>query len=188
MVIEAIIIGILLGKLRSGRISNLESLKFKAWKPLVGLFVFDILLRLFIVKSTSPFATKLFSYYPYFNLLLYLFIIFILELNRKLKHLRIVQAGFVLNFLAMVANNGKMPILKEALLSLNKTREIDLLINDQLLTHTLINEATRFKALCDNIAVKYLLPKVISLGDIFLALGLALFVSYYMTRGRDHAK
>lgn len=187
MVIEAIILGILLGKLRSGKISNLEDLKFKALMPLLGVFIFDLVLRFFIVKSTSTLAAKLFSFYPYFNLLIYLFIIFILEINKNLKYLRVVEAGFVLNYLPMIANGGKMPILKDALLSINKTREIDLLIKNQLLTHSLVNEATRFKALCDNIPIKYFLPKVISLGDIFLALGLVLFISYYMTRGRDYA-
>lgn len=188
MVIEAIILGILIGSLRSGKISNLEDLKFKAFIPLLGVFVFDLVLRFFIVKSTSALATKLFSYYPYFNLLLYLFIIFILEINKNLKYLRIVEAGFVLNYLPMIANGGKMPISKEALISLNKTREIDLLVQDKFLTHSLINESTRFKALCDTIPIKYFFPKVISLGDIFLALGLVLFISYYMTRGRDYAK
>ncbi|WP_054252215.1 DUF5317 domain-containing protein [Neofamilia massiliensis] len=187
MVIEAIILGILLGKLRSGKISNLEDLKFKALMPLLGVFIFDLVLRFFIVKSTSTLAAKLFSFYPYFNLLIYLFIIFILEINKNLKYLRVVEAGFVLNYLPMIANGGKMPILKDALLSINKTREIDLLIKNQLLTHSLVNEATRFKALCDNIPIKYFLPKVISLGDIFLALGLVLFISYFMTRGRDYA-
>ncbi|MDO5028817.1 MAG: DUF5317 domain-containing protein [Bacillota bacterium] len=188
MVIEAIVLGLIIGKLRSGNISSLEHIKFKGTKALLALFIFDLLLRFFIVKTNNNLASILFSYYPFFNLLVYFLVIIILEINKNLKYLRIVQGGFVLNFLPMLLNNGKMPVLKEALEKINKFDQIEILLKDSVLTHSLINDTTRFKALADIFPLNFFIPKVISLGDVFIALGLALFISHYMTGGRSFAK
>ncbi len=188
MFIEAILGGIILGRLRSGNVAALENIKFKGLKSIVTLLIMDLVLRFFILKSNSVLANKLFYYYPIFSVLFYGFVIIILGINQKLKYMRLIQSGFVLNLLPMIANGGKMPVLESALQSIGKFQEIDLLKSNLLLTHTLVNEGTRFRALSDIIPIPYFLPKVISIGDIVLSLGLILFISHYMTMGRKVTK
>jgi hypothetical protein len=182
--IEAIIAGIILGRLRSGSISALENIKFKGWKILIILLLMDMGLRLYIINSSSNLGEILFNYYPVFSIIFYLITIIILDLNKNLKHLRIIQSGYVLNLLPMLINGGKMPVLESALDSIDKLNEIDLLKSNVLLTHKLVDETTRFKFLADNIPFPYFFPKVISIGDVILSIGLVLFISHYMTIGR----
>ena len=184
MFIEAIIGGIILGRLRSGNISALENIKFKGWKFLIVLLLMDMGLRFYIVKSSSNLGWTLFNYYPILSIIFYLLTIVILDLNKNLKHIRIIQSGYVLNLLPMITNGGKMPVLESALNSIGKFTEIELLKNNLLLTHKLVDDTTKFRFLSDIIPFPYFIPKVISIGDIILSIGLILFISHYMTIGR----
>ena len=184
MFIEAIIGGIIIGRLRSGNILALENIKFKGWKFLIALLLIDLGLRFYIVKSSSSLGLALFNYYPMFSIIFYLLTIVILDLNKNLKYLRIIQSGYVLNLLPMLTNGGKMPVLESALKSIGKFAEIELLKNNALLTHKLVDDTTKFRILADNIPFPYFIPKVISIGDIILSIGLMLFISHYMTIGR----
>lgn len=184
MFIEAILAGIVLGRLRNGSINALDKIEFKNWKVLIGLIVSDLLLSFFIVKSTSNLGNILFEYYPYISTLFYISTILLLGFNLHLKYVRVIQSGYVLNLLPMIANGGKMPVSETALLQIGKMNELELLKSDLLLNHTLIHEGTRFKLFSDIIALPYFLPKVISIGDIVLSLGLVFFISHYMTTGR----
>ena len=85
MFIEAIIAGIILGRLRSGSISALENIKFKGWKILIILLLMDMGLRLYIINSSSNLGEILFNYYPVFSIIFYLITIIILDLNKNLK-------------------------------------------------------------------------------------------------------
>ena len=87
----------------------------------------DMGLRLYIINSSSNLGEILFNYYPVFSIIFYLITIIILDLNKNLKHLRIIQSGYVLNLLPMLINGGKMPVLESALDSIDKLNEIDLL-------------------------------------------------------------
>lgn len=188
MFLESIFLGIIFGRLRSGKISALENIKFKGWKSIIVLLLIDLGLRFFILRSTSEVGDFLFEYYPIFSIFFYLYTIFILGINQNLKHLRLMQSGFVLNLLPMIANGGKMPVSESALMKVGKLKEVELLREDLFLTHTLISESTRFKALSDILPIKYLFPKVISPGDIVLSIGIIFFISHYMTMGRKIQK
>lgn len=186
--IEAILLGIILGRLRSGKLSKLEKIEFKGFKLLLGFFIVDILLRLFIVNSSSKLAMILFAYYPYTNIALYILTIIFLELNKKQPFVRIIEAGFLLNLLPMITNNGKMPVLESALIKVGKLQEVEIMRRNLMLGHQLVNSTTRFQFLADILPLNLFIPKVISLGDIVIALGIALFISSKMTRGRGFEK
>lgn len=185
MFIEAIIIGLIFGKLRSGKISELERVRFRGLRFIFLVILLDFILRFFIMLLEPPVSSALFFVYPFVSILIYIFTILMLDLNKNLKYVRIIESGFVLNLLPMILNGGKMPVSPEAILKIGKVNEYALLKGDFLLGHKILTDGTRFKILSDIIPVKYIIPKVISIGDIVIAIGLILFIGYYMTRGRE---
>ncbi len=188
MFIEAILLGIILGRLRSGKVSALEKVNFKGLGIILALLIFDIVFRFFLSSSQTSIADSLFIYYPVFSMIIYLGTIIVLEINKNIKNMRIIEAGFILNFLPMALNGGKMPVLKSALLEIGKTREAQIMEQGLMLGHKLIDNNTRFSLLADFIPLNIFIPKVISLGDIVIAIGIILFISHYMTIGRKVPK
>lgn len=184
MFIEALLIGLIFGKLRSGKISELENINIKGLYYILLVIVLDFILRIFIKRLGPPVSTALFYIYPFISILIYVFTIMMLDINKNLKYIRLVESGFVLNLLPMVLNGGKMPVSGDAILKLGKVNEYALLKGDFLLGHKLLTDGTRFKILSDIIPVPFIIPKVISIGDIIIALGIILFIGHYMSRGR----
>jgi hypothetical protein len=89
--------------------------------------------------------------------------------------------GITLNLIPTITNGGRMPVSKNALLKLNMIDQLKILQEDIVITHTLITNSTKFKFLSDIIPVKYFLPKVISIGDIVLSIGIFLMIQKFMT-------
>lgn len=100
--------------------------------------------------------------------------------------------GLALNA-AVVALNGAMPVEANALLKIGDSRALTLITEGRVLTHSLANEATRLRFLCDRFCFSSAVSsaKVMSLGDGFIALGLFLFVasatSYLFGKADHHA-
>lgn len=184
MFVEAILIGIILGRFRSGKLSALENINFKGLIFIVALLILDTVLRFFLSSSSVSFADTLFIYYPIFSMGIYLATIIVLELNKNIKYMRLIESGFILNFLPMVLNGGKMPVLESALVEIGKIREVEIMRQGLMMGHKLIDSNTRFTILADFIPMNIFIPKVISIGDIIIALGIILFISHYMTVGR----
>lgn len=80
--------------------------------------------------------------------------------------------GTLLNLVPIAFNNGKMPV------QLNETlsgTHFDI-------GHVLLTEATRFRWLSDIIFIRepYPFPKIISIGDIFIVIGVFLLIQQIM--------
>lgn len=181
MIVEAVFFGIILGYLKRGNLKNLNQVKIKGIYFAVTVLILDFILRIFILNVKSEISNRLFYIYPYVNLFIYFIFIAFLEFNRETKFFRIIESGFLLNFLPMFLNRGKMPVSSEAMMKIGKSSEIFLLENNLLLGHSLLNENTRFKILSDIIPFKIFIPKVISIGDIVITIGIVLFISHYMS-------
>lgn len=180
MILEALIVGLFLGKIRKGNINQLNNVVFNGQSLFIGFVIFDFLIRFYIVKSKSDFSFKLFDIYPIISLVIYFLIISLLEVNKDKKFLRIVQSGFVLNFIPMILNSGKMPVSPDALRNLGMESKYNLLASNSVLTHQLANENTRFYILSDIIPVRIFLDKIISFGDILIFIGIVGFLATYM--------
>ena len=94
----------------------------------------------------------------------------------------IITAGVLLNFIVILANGGQMPISKEALISVGLLDNAAAIEQGRIITHTLINDATKLRFLSDILALPkyYPRPKVYSLGDIFMAAGVFIYVQHLM--------
>lgn len=182
--IEAILLGIILGRFRGGKLSSLEKINFKGLYFILGLLIFDFILRFFLSTSNHQIFDNIFVYYPIFSMFIYIVTIFILDLNKDIKYFRLIESGFILNLLPMILNGGKMPVSESAMISIGKIEEVEIMKKGLMFGHQLINENTRFSFLSDIIPFNFFIPKVISLGDIVIALGVALFISHYMIKDR----
>lgn len=183
MFLFVIILGILIGLISGGKLSNLSLVKFYKF-TFMGIFILfiDLILRNIIYRLNISGGNFMFYIYPYIGLAFYLLVIVILDLNKHLKGFRLVEAGFILNFLPMVLNSGKMPVSKGALSSLGQDETILALERGLNLTHDLIVDNTNFKILSDIIPIDFFFQTVISLGDIVISIGLMIFLIYYMKK------
>ena len=97
----------------------------------------------------------------------YVFLLLVVWLNRAEPGLWIASIGILMNFTVIALNQG-MPVLPEAIEVAGGSADIVLDAK-----HVLLDESTRLAFLGDVIP----LPRnVISLGDVFLAIGLSMFL------------
>ncbi|NLY19998.1 MAG: DUF5317 domain-containing protein [Tissierellia bacterium] len=180
MFIEAIVLGVILGYLRGGKINNLNRIELRFPVALIATFIIEIILRLYSVNFNNSIANLIFDNYMYIHIVFYIIVIAILTANDKLKYMKIIQGGYILNLLPMMFNGGKMPISESALIRVGQSDMISFLKEGLIPTHQLIDSSTRFWQLSDFIPMKYPIAKVISPGDIVLSLGLILFIYHNM--------
>ena len=86
--------------------------------------------------------------------------------------MKLLFIGTLMNFIAIISNDFKMPVFVAEIVSNAETKRI-YLQTGQDLVHSLLTEETRFKILCDIITLPppYPYPKTISFGDVFLLIG-----------------
>lgn len=179
MFIEAILLGVIIGFILGGNFNYFNKLNIKGITYILLLAILDLILR-FLTANVIK-SDEFLKIYPYLSLIIYVAFIIFLDYNKNIKYFRIMESGFILNLLPMILNGGKMPVSESAMIKIGDLTGLEYLKAGVALNHTLIDNQTRFKILSDIIPIKFLIPKVISAGDIILAIGLVLFIIYYMT-------
>lgn len=170
--ILAILFGILIGVLAKGKISNLANISFKkGWLFIVA----------FILLIASELAGNKYELINnnliIFQGLVFCFILAGFWFNRQYAGIWAVAAGCLMNALAMLFNGGKMPVSLEVVEKANLMSRIA----ETGAKHAIvpINGGTRLPFLCDIIYLPNILGflmKIISIGDLFVVLGLFLIV------------
>lgn len=182
MIFETISISLILGKIRGGKIGNLEKLKINKWYIFAISFFLEIISLLLITKFNGSLSSFLEDNFSYIHILTYVLLILGLILNSDKKGIRIVLAGTILNFIPIILNKGRMPVSIKALEFSNLYTELTLLEEGRVLTHVLADNTTKLGILSDIIPIPkpYPLPKIISFGDILIAIGLFALIQRYM--------
>ncbi|MDJ0959882.1 MAG: DUF5317 domain-containing protein [Acidimicrobiia bacterium] len=146
---------------RGGKLANLPDIYARGWLLLILGFGMQIVgNRLGEDQHELAVALVLISYVP---------LLLVAALNRTSPGMWIAGIGILMNFIVMAANGG-MPVLPEA---------VELAGGDATsLTafsakHVLLDSTTRFPFLADIIPLP---GSVISLGDVFFAIGLGVFI------------
>lgn len=188
MIFETLALSFLIGKFRGGKLRNLEELYINGWYFLVTSFVIEILSLLLIIRTNGKIADFLYYNFSRIHIITYSLLLLGLVLNIKEKGFLIAASGALFNFFALIFNNGKMPVSPGGLKVAKLFNQLALLAEDAILTHSLINSKTKLSFLCDIIPVPkpYPFPKVISIGDIILAIGLFVLIQKYMTLKADN--
>lgn len=163
--------------LRGGRLVNLGDIELKAWWLLIialGLQVGTEWLPARPWTETAGLVMILGS----FGLLMVLVV-----LNRSSPGMWLAGLGVLMNF-TVIAVNGGMPVLAGAaeVASGFAVSEPDL---SGSYKHILLDEGSNLTFFADVIPLRILsIGEVISLGDIFLALGLGVFLEHELRRPR----
>ncbi|WP_255298483.1 DUF5317 domain-containing protein [Brevibacillus dissolubilis] len=100
--------------------------------------------------------------------------------NREHEDIRIFMVGWFMNALAIWLNGGKMPIDLEQAKKLPYS--LDAVINGTDFKHSVLTEVTRVPFFADIIYMPYPIPRVISLGDVFIMIGAFLLIQRIMNK------
>lgn len=163
--------------LRGGRLVNLGDIELRAWWLLVVAFGLQAGTRVLPDETWSE-TTGLVMILASFVLLMILVI-----LNRSSPGMWLAGLGVLMNF-TVIALNGGMPVLAGAaeVASGFTVTDPDLAGTYK---HVLLEEGSRLTFLADVIPLRLVgIGEVISLGDIFLALGLGVFLEHELRRPR----
>lgn len=160
--------------LRGGRLTNLADIRLRSWWLLPLGFAMQAVSAFLPDRSWSEtvgVALVLFSYVPLLALVV---------LNRARPGLWLAGLGILMNF-TVIGLNGGMPVLGEAALVASGFSPSPRLAES--FKHLPLDESSRMSFLADVIPLRLFgHGQVISLGDVFLAVGLGLFLEAELRR------
>lgn len=182
MVFEVVGLSLLIGKLRGGSIRNLEKLNVKGWYFFIIAFIMEFISILAVGSIQGSLSRFIINNVFIIHTTIYILVILGFLSNIKEKWLRVSLVGTILNFIPIFANGGKMPVSINGLSSKYSYNQIELLKSNKILTHKIITENTKFYYLSDLIPIPrpYLFPKIISIGDIIISIGIFFLIQSYM--------
>lgn len=148
-------------------ISNIK-LEIKGYQLLIIAAVIEITAEFLYGNYSNSNLLKILS----LHWLIYFAIFVVTILNFKKPFMKLLFIGTLFNFIAIVSNDFKMPVLVSEVLANAEAKKMYLLTGQDLI-HSLLTEDTKFKIFCDIITLgpPYPFPKTISIGDVFLLLG-----------------
>ena len=161
-----VIVSILVGILRGGKLTNLGDLHLSGWWMLFLALAMQIGATYAPDDGSSlPVVLVLASFIP---------LLAVVWLNRDQQGLWLAGIGILMNLTVIGLNDG-MPVLEAAVELSGGTFDPDTLDAK----HVLLDDNTTFPFLADVIPFP---GSVISLGDVFLAVGLGVFIEDNLTR------
>jgi hypothetical protein len=176
-----IFLALAIAVLRGGRLVNLGDIELKAWWLLFLALGLQAGTRLLPDESWSEWAGVAMVLFSYILLMI------LVALNRTAPGMWIVGLGVLMNFVVIAANGG-MPVLAGA-------AEVasGFTVTDPDLTgtfkHVPLDESSHLTFFADVIPLRFAgIGEVISLGDVFLALGLGVFLEHELRRPRRFFK
>ena len=175
MFIEPTIISLIVAKLRKGKY-----VEIRGWYFLIIAALIQIILSL-LKKIDSTSSNIIFKdYFLYLHSLSYVLMIVCIVLNIKKNSMKLFLIGIIRNFIVILANGGQMPVSLNGIKGINEYVELPLKEFD--IKHKGVTPDTKLVYLADIILIPrpYPLPKILSIGDIFLILGLFLFLQEAM--------
>lgn len=167
--------------LRGGRLVNLGDIELRAWYLLFVALGLQIGTG-FLPDERWSESVGLAMVLSSFGLLMILVL-----LNHSKPGMWIAGLGVLMNFIVIAANGG-MPVLAEAA-AVASGFTVEAPDLDGTFKHVPLDENTRLAFFADVIPLRIAgIGEVISLGDIFLAMGLGVFLEYELRRPRRYFK
>ena len=176
MFFEAIIIGIIFGWTKKGRLSNLSEINFKYYY-LILISVMIQILPFFIENQ------NLIKNYKYLSIISLIIVIVFVVLNLNKNGFFVVLLGTICHLIGYIINNFKVPVL----ININSSEK---LLNLKFLID--INEIPNYKTYYEFENVNqyfgkifimpewYPLTKYFSIGDVLVFIGIVLFIKNQM--------
>ncbi|WP_432407140.1 DUF5317 domain-containing protein [Wukongibacter sp. M2B1] len=179
MFLEAAVLGVVIGLVRKGSIRNISVTKIRGW--ILALIAFVLQISTLIFRDVSFVE----SYGRYFYIASSILIILTLVFNLDKKGMWIILTGSILNFIVVIMNGNKMPISFDGLELAGLQNMIDGIKSGEITNYMSIEQVTNWtKHLGKYIVMPkpYPMAKVISIGDVFMSLGIILFVQGQMIK------
>jgi len=164
-----IIISIIIGLLRNGKLSSLSQISLKR----IELIVLACLIQAGLIFLGPKKVKFVLDYSSYMIIFSYIVLLLAVWNNKKLKGMKIISLGIVFNFIVIVVNGGHMPVLLSSLYKAGLNDFALVLKEGTYVTHTLITEKTLFRFLADVIPLfpPFPDPSVVSVGDFLMFYG-----------------
>lgn len=160
---------------RGGRLTNLADVRLQRWWLLPLGFLLQAATGLFPRNASWAPGTA-----TAVILASYLILLFLVVANRDRIGLWLCGVGVLMNF-SVIALNAGMPVLAEAATVASGFDGAGLIATN--IKHVPLGPGTRLPFLADVIPLRLAgNGQVISLGDVFLAVGLAVFLEYELRR------
>lgn len=179
MIVESIILSILIGWVRKGKLRHLGTIEIK------GIYLFfiggmaQVVLFAMADEQGSGVRRLLYDQFYVLHLLTYIIIMVPIVLNLNWRGLNLMGLGSLLNFIPIAANQGQMPVALPAPYAPNFD-----------IGHVLLESGTRFKVLSDIIfiAPPYPMPKIMSIGDFLIMAGVFWLIQSAMMLEKNSQK
>lgn len=164
-----IIISIIIGLLRNGKLSSLSQISLKR----IELIVLACLIQAGLIFLESKKVKFVLDYSSYMLIFSYIVLLLAVWYNKKIKGIKIIALGIIFNFIVIVVNGGHMPVLLSSLYKAGLDDFALVLKEGTYVTHTLITEKTLFRFLADVIPLPppFPDPSVVSVGDLSMFYG-----------------
>jgi len=164
-----IIISIIIGLLRKGKLSSLSQISLKK----IELIVLACFIQGGIIFLGSKKIKFVLDYSSYMIIFSYIVLLLAVWYNKNIKGIKIITLGIIFNFIVIVANGGHMPVLLSSLYKAGLNDFALVLKEGTYATHTLITEKTLFRFLADVIPLPppFPDPSVVSVGDFLMFYG-----------------
>jgi hypothetical protein len=174
-------IALAMAVLRGGRLSNLGDIELRYWWLLV------VALALQVATAWLPDTSWAEGLGLAMVLVSYALLMGLVLLNRNRPGMWLAGLGVLMNF-TVIALNGGMPVLAEAAeVASGFTITVPDLSGSY--KHVLLDSGSHLTAFADVIPLRIAgIGQVLSLGDVFLAVGLGRFLEYELRRPRRYFK
>lgn len=187
MYVEAIIIGLIVGLVRNGRMVNLFSAQFKAWGLIIPAFA--LFLVPFVLKAIGV-EQELMHLFPFAAMGICLLISLI---NFHIHGMKVIFLGLVLNMTIMALSHFKMPVDTQKMVALGFSSFVESIESGAVINYVPLSGANPAGAILGKVIglpKAYPLAQVLSVGDIAVSLGIAMTIQYQMllssVRMRSH--
>lgn len=186
MLIESVGTSLVVGKLRGGSFSNMKDATLDKWYFFVLGFMVEFSAVYMASKGVGFFRDNILMVHFLSYFLLFVGIYF----NRSSLAFRVVFIGVFLNFLVIMANGGQMPVSGDAMVGIGLMDNMINIRDGKIITHMLMDSQTKFRYLGDILILPepYPRPKIFSIGDIFMALGIFIYVQEIMKKSKNTKK
>ncbi len=174
LLIWPVLIGLIIGFLRGGRIAQLGRLPLKiTWLIPISLVIQLLIFPLFVAQPVIAWGTQ------YFHIGSYLLLVVFVVINRRVVPLVSAGIGMMANFIVIVVNGGYMPVSVTALSRMGAETVIALLQQYEYFGNVvLMSEKTALNFLGDILYLPPFIPFAapFSIGDVIISIGIGWLV------------
>jgi hypothetical protein len=168
LILLTVLVGAIIGLLAGGRLADFPTVRLRRpWLAVVG-----VVLQFLPVGGDLGFAILLVSFAALLG--------FAID-NLRAPGFALIVVGLALNVIVIAANHG-MPVTSDALVRSDQADTLHSLITDGGAKHHLATDETVMLPLADVIPIGTPVRQVVSIGDLFVHLGVGWFIVMAMRR------